>query len=914
MRRTLLVMLALVLAVSLGYAQTDIYDIQYVADPANDDASPMEDQEVTVHGWITFEPMSAGGNKFWVADDAGAWNGIYVYTGDNDCHFGFGWEVEITGTIEEYYNLTELNASEGTVTVINDVVDPNNLPAACAYTTVSATDLAGGAATAEQYEGVLIMVEDVQCTDPDLGYGEWEVGDGAGNNFAIDNPQDGVYGYSHTPMQDMPYEYVRGALTYTYNVYKIVPEIAYDLKVAVDTEEGWYIPIPWFQQVRPMDMTIQYDANDEPYTMDQSYASLARYGDDYEDTTFVTCHGIVTAPTGLYYAGDGVKFIMADYNEGADGDGNSAPWSAVLAYHPNAEAFPTLFVGDEIVFPGYVDEYDTDPAHMTELWLTAATPVISGNNPVPVPTVVNTEDLRDPMRAEQWGNVFVDVQNSVVTNDGLQYEIMAIDDNLDDDWLSINVDDDSDSLNRAEYPIPPLGTVLTSINGWVYHHFGAFDAEFDWVYKLVPQGPASIVIGEGPPNYLSVGRNPGAPMADEDVTITAEIADNSQVTSASIFWKIGNDGSWTEVAMTNTGGIEWEGTIPGQAEGSLVWYYLIAEDDIETTTTYPSDIENDMLGFWNTDNLDIYNVQYTPFASGWSPYEGNLVTLTGVVTTSSANFNTYGGHFIQLNVTDNPEFSGICATIPAEVAAPEMGDIVTITGTVDEEGEEYAYKWGGNTKLLNVVDCQINGNETPVFYDVTCAGIADHLEEWESVLVQFTDIEITSVNSYDWTFEDASGATFLLDGDIVIDDTLEAWAGGLEVGTTLDAVRGIITYSFGSWKVEVRQPSDLGESAAPESEVYYPVDFVLEQNYPNPFNPTTHIRYGVPNTARVQVIVYNQLGQVVREIVDEVQDAGYYSVVWDGMTSQGTVVASGTYYLRLLTDGRQIVRKMALVR
>jgi hypothetical protein len=77
-----------------------------------------------------------------------------------------------------------------------------------------------------------------------------------------------------------------------------------------------------------------------------------------------------------------------------------------------------------------------------------------------------------------------------------------------------------------------------------------------------------------------------------------------------------------------------------------------------------------------------------------------------------------------------------------------------------------------------------------------------------------------------------------------------------------------------------------------------PTAFALHQNYPNPFNPVTTIRYDLPVTGRVALEVYNILGQKVRTLVNEIQDAGFKSVQWDAGN-----VASGVYFCRLSVGG-----------
>jgi hypothetical protein len=73
-----------------------------------------------------------------------------------------------------------------------------------------------------------------------------------------------------------------------------------------------------------------------------------------------------------------------------------------------------------------------------------------------------------------------------------------------------------------------------------------------------------------------------------------------------------------------------------------------------------------------------------------------------------------------------------------------------------------------------------------------------------------------------------------------------------------------------------------------------PKTFSLDQNYPNPFNPTTVIRYAVPTDSRVKVIVYNVAGEVVKELVNEVQTAGFHESTFN--TNSSASLSSGIYF------------------
>lgn len=78
-----------------------------------------------------------------------------------------------------------------------------------------------------------------------------------------------------------------------------------------------------------------------------------------------------------------------------------------------------------------------------------------------------------------------------------------------------------------------------------------------------------------------------------------------------------------------------------------------------------------------------------------------------------------------------------------------------------------------------------------------------------------------------------------------------------------------------------------------------PESFVLHQNYPNPFNPSTKIEYSVQNTGIAIIKIYNNLGQLVRTLVDEEKSAGKYTEIWDSKDNNSKQVASGTYFYQL---------------
>jgi hypothetical protein len=78
-----------------------------------------------------------------------------------------------------------------------------------------------------------------------------------------------------------------------------------------------------------------------------------------------------------------------------------------------------------------------------------------------------------------------------------------------------------------------------------------------------------------------------------------------------------------------------------------------------------------------------------------------------------------------------------------------------------------------------------------------------------------------------------------------------------------------------------------------------PTQFGLSQNYPNPFNPSTTIKYQLAADSKVSLAIYDMLGQKVKTLVNDIREAGYYTVEWNSLNENGQKVTSGIYIYRL---------------
>lgn len=93
-----------------------------------------------------------------------------------------------------------------------------------------------------------------------------------------------------------------------------------------------------------------------------------------------------------------------------------------------------------------------------------------------------------------------------------------------------------------------------------------------------------------------------------------------------------------------------------------------------------------------------------------------------------------------------------------------------------------------------------------------------------------------------------------------------------------------------------------------------PGKFHLAQNYPNPFNSSTTIMFEIPQSGRVEIIIYNILGQKVLTLADEFMAAGQHSRIWNGVNQSGEPVSSGMYFYRLRFDDKADSKKLLLLK
>jgi len=180
------------------------------------------------------------------------------------------------------------------------------------------------------------------------------------------------------------------------------------------------------------------------------------------------------------------------------------------------------------------------------------------------------------------------------------------------------------------------------------------------------------------------------------------------------------------------------------------------------------------------------------------------------------------------------------------------------------------------------------------------------------------DIRQPSANGHFWEFSclldpDNEMLSLAFDGIRSLPDGVEAFLIDEDTKTIYD-LRSNQRLEFATRRLAKKHfkliigVKSFVESQAPETELH-PKDYVLLQNFPNPFNPATQIIYSLPRNSRVELSVYNIRGEKVAMLVNENQEAGSHTIVWNAAGA-----GSGIYFIKLEAGGLRLMKKCLLVK
>ena len=641
-------------------------------------------------------------------------------------------------------------------------------------------------------------------------------------------------------------------------------------------------------------------------------------------------HVIDTADSGKSGDFKGLQ-VMGVYR---DAGGNSLPVSDVY----------NLYAGMVVEFTGVVGRYQGE----TQLnILNNSSMNVLGNQSAPQPLVISLGLLNDNTRTnklqtgEEYEDSYVEIQDVTVSavynfsGNRVSFDITDKDGNV------MNVSDrffaqktSSYTTTRSSAPVkqgsfdpPVVGTKFDHIRGIIMHSENGCTGNSGRGYEINPTRDSDYKIGKTPPNISGVTRMPVVPSDADKATISAKIVDfDGTIASTKLYYSTNLTDAYdafTEVAMTLKMGTTdtYEAEIPAQTEGSIVRYYIYATDDIAQESYMPfsanaSNNPNFMFYTVRNGGLSISDIQRVlNVANDASPFEGQEVTVTGVVTASA---KAYDLEQIYIQDPTADKWAGIKCQGNSDLIQLFRGQEVTVTGTV---AENFGYT------VLNVTDVKKTGEVKTV--DVVTLDPSDsafyfskEAEAYEGMLVGMTNptggkiyISNGRLNGFGEymisTDEDASyGKSRRVQAgiqnnnnasslwvSIVSDTTLKDVDGTMNVapikaekGMSFDTIVGIMFYGFGNYNLIPRNDDDFIGSSVNLPDTDYPeivsVRNVVKQNgitlYPNPAQNEINFKVdGSIQPDAIQILDLN--GKVVMSSTLNLMGSVNISSLTDGM-------------------------------
>ncbi len=320
--------------------------------------------------------------------------------------------------------------------------------------------------------------------------------------------------------------------------------------------------------------------------------------------------------------------------------------------------------------------------------------------------------------------------------------------------------------------------------------------------------------------------------------------------------------------------------------------------------------EHAMAYYWVPTPLSIAEARRDDNGDGVPDRIGELVSVTGVVTTLNLN------DFTEFALQDST--AGLLFHSKKFIFDHAVGDEIFATGIL-----EY---FAGNMVLLPVTPWHLQtlsrDGIPPDPVKLTLAQVVQTMTDIGNTLIQTPLVHLAAPD--EWPQENGEAPVRIVEGS----DTLAIFIGaatGLP-GTAPPAgeftVTGVpVFYRHPEASTDtsylyifIRNENDIYVQDVVAVEELQPLGYGLEQNHPNPFNPETTIRYSLAQAGEVRLVIYDLLGRSVRTLVNKQQQPGFYNITWDGRNEAGKSVAGGLYVYRLTAGDFVATKKMVLLK
>ncbi len=622
-------------------------------------------------------------------------------------------------------------------------------------------------------------------------------------------------------------------------------------------------------------------------------------------------------------------------------DENGQVWGGIATLQhdttgANQGTFFDLVDTAQIVeFTGVVNEFNTTTQF--DLLINPAVPVnVVGVLPKrPEPIELNITDFMEggilKKSAERYEGMYVIIRNVITSDRNTSSGTFKINDGQGN---SMFMYDQSGYFTLRGHRLTGLTTYQPPLDGSALTYIrGVIQTRTDGYY-ITPLYPGDIQVGATPPSISSIRRDVAVVNPSQQVTVTSTIIDlDGRVVSAKIKYRF-NNGATNEVVMVKSPSDStlYSATIPGvSGDSSIVDYYIQAVDDSGKVSTNPADTTRNRYFYLVLNrSLKISDVQYSPYGSGFSGYNGYRVSLSGIVTADTSDLPGFGSTPLRVYMQDgSTPWSGIQLNGISTLQL-KRGDMVSLSGVVNEN---FSVTW---LDSLQSVTVSSSNNPLPAPIVISTSTISNlpsgsiAAEKYESVIVEYKNITVTDDNA------DGNSGTTNNFGEILVADTsnvstrVELQDGNhmyhnswdatvmydpslvkVKQGDTFQSLKGILYFSFSNYKLVPRKNDDFTGFVSDNSEAGsdVPDKFELNQNYPNPFNPVTSISYTLPKATNVTISIYNALGQLVKLFEQGYQTPGSYKLLFDAST-----LTSGIYIYQLRAGEFTSSKKMMLIK
>ena len=173
-----------------------------------------------------------------------------------------------------------------------------------------------------------------------------------------------------------------------------------------------------------------------------------------------------------------------------------------------------------------------------------------------------------------------------------------------------------------------------------------------------------------------------------------------------------------------------------------------------------------------------------------SPYDGQEVSVTGIVTAGGDELYSTLGAFAFISDASGGPWSGLLL-YGDSVATLTRGDSITVSGIVDEFYEMTELTLPTNVQVIST------GHTLPDAIELTTAEACE--EQYESVVVSVTDAIVLVQNDHSFEIDDGSGSCHMGDRGSITEPS---------VGDTVD-VKGPLFYEYDEWRIQPRDNNDI---------------------------------------------------------------------------------------------------------